>query len=72
MLRQGSAPRPAPKPAGLPWQPVAHPLCPSSPLAPQVYDIQLLVGGKSVAFSPDEYVAASLQIYLGKGRGAGG
>ncbi|PRW59235.1 lifeguard 1 [Chlorella sorokiniana] len=29
-----------------------------------VYDIQLLVGGKSVAFSPDEYVAASLQIYL--------
>lgn len=38
----------------------------------QVYDIQLLVGGKSVAFSPDEYVAASLQIYLGEWGGDGG
>lgn len=34
-----------------------------------VYDIQLLIGGKSVALSPDEYVFGSLQIYLGEAGG---
>jgi hypothetical protein len=29
-----------------------------------VYDIQMVVGGKSFAVSPDEYVFASVQIYL--------
>ena len=29
-----------------------------------IYDLQLIMGGKTYALSPDDYVAASLSIYL--------
>ncbi len=29
-----------------------------------IYDLQLMMGGKTVSISPDEYVFASISIYL--------
>jgi FtsH-binding integral membrane protein len=29
-----------------------------------VYDLQAIMGGRRVAYSPDEYVAAAMSIYL--------
>lgn len=29
-----------------------------------IYDLQMIMGGKTYSLSPDDYVAASLSIYL--------
>jgi FtsH-binding integral membrane protein len=29
-----------------------------------IYDLQLMMAGKSIQISPDEYIAASLSIFL--------